>query len=89
MTMKARLVRLLDKIEEHFPDCPVRIEATRDPEGKHRQVFLYVGVRVSAEKALDMLHRFDHDWWLDAYRQYGDMEVSVEYLARDTDVCAT
>jgi hypothetical protein len=69
------------KLEKYFDRSPeLFLEVVADPEEPgHRQLFVYVGVSLSPDEALDRLGWFDREWWLD------NLELAMGKLCIDVE----
>ncbi|MSQ14691.1 MAG: hypothetical protein EXR50_02365 [Dehalococcoidia bacterium] len=84
---KAEVDRLLDKepglavlVDEaiaqlinFIPDAHLRLEFLTDPDYEDgEQLFLGVSTRLQDDQALEALHRFDQEWWVNhVHRAHG------------------
>lgn len=77
------LLEAYAKIGRYFePYHEVFLEVISDPEATNdRQLFAFIGTRLSPDQALDSLERFDEEWWLDVLDQaQGKLCIDVEFL---------
>lgn len=90
------LVQLLREaygnIETHFPDAPVFLDATVDPEGVDsypktidaettEELVIFIATRLPSREAVEALERFYDDWWLNASKAaQGKLSIGLECL---------
>lgn len=77
------LLEAYTKIGKYFGPYPqVFLEVISDPEATDdRQLFAFIGTRLSPDEALDGLERFDEEWWLDTLDEaQGELCIDVEFL---------
>ena len=72
---------LRGKLRDYF-DEQVALELTTEPDDAYaRELFARIMTRMPPSQALELLDKFDDDWWLDAAsRARGDLNVTLEYL---------
>jgi hypothetical protein len=55
------------EIHRRFPDAPLDIAIVEDYEcGEYRQLFIHVHTTLEAREALELMEKFDVEWFLDA-----------------------
>ncbi len=77
------LLEAYAKIGKYFePYHQVFLEVISDPEATNdRQLFAFIGTRLSPDEALDSLECFDEEWWLDSLDEaQGKLCIDVEFL---------
>jgi len=68
------LIQLLrearNEIERYFPDTPVLLEPATESEGADTdRVVGFIMTNLDPDTAIEILHRFDRGWWLNALKQ--------------------
>ena len=70
------------KIRQYFPDADLYLEVFRfyDTGGDEIQMFAKIAPTCEPEESVQVLNRFDHEWWYEASeRAQGKLEFTVEY----------
>jgi hypothetical protein len=79
------LPEIRSKIRDYFGDEPVRLEVFLDPEWEDAPPELFAVVRTTrpSREALDLIHRFDREWWLPWKARIGSpVVVSFDHIKR-------
>lgn len=57
------LLRMNPKLRKHFGPRKIYLEVVADPEFEDEKLGVFVAVDCAADEALDLLGRFDEEWW--------------------------
>ena len=77
------LLEAYGQIGRHFRPYPqVFLETVTDPETPDdRELFALICTSLTPEEALDVLDRFDRDWWLDkSHTAQGNLCIDIEFV---------
>lgn len=74
------LLRMYPTLRRHFGTRRIYLEVVADPEFEDERLGVFVAVDYTADEALDMLGRFDEEWWPDVPSWLErNLIVSVEF----------
>ncbi len=59
------LLRMYPTLRRHFGTRRIYLEVVAEPEFEDERLGVFVAVGCSADEALDLLGRFDEEWWSD------------------------
>jgi transcriptional regulator with XRE-family HTH domain len=68
-----------EQLAGYVPDAHLRLDHLVDPEGEDEQLFLGATTGLPVDESLEMLRRFDQEWWIhNVRRAHGRLIIDVD-----------